>query len=190
VIEGARKQVQAAAGDLRAIRERLLAVQRSIPPSAQEVSPGDLVGEPDGETKIRTVIANGIENCLNPLIDDFDAAADEDVSGAEERSSASIAGLDLGAYTEATRRALYEIVAAEIFGPPRAGFRHGLGRAVHPGSGRAGSGLPLGTLVCRLVEAGAPRQPSGGQEAGDAAARREPASAGNAGLPRGLEETP
>jgi hypothetical protein len=117
VIEGARKQVQAAAGDLRAVRERLLGVQRSIPPSAQEVSPGDLVGEPDGETEIRTVIANGIENCLNPLIEDLDAAADEGVSGTVERSLPSIANLDLGVYAEATRRTLYEIVAAEIFGP-------------------------------------------------------------------------
>jgi hypothetical protein len=76
VIEGARKEMRAAAGDLKSIRYRLSGVLGSIPPSAQETSRGDLEGDPDVETEIRTVIANGIQNCLDPLIDDLLAAAD------------------------------------------------------------------------------------------------------------------
>jgi len=75
VIEGARKELRAAARDLTAIRYRLLGVQASIPPSAQEISRGDLEGEPDVETELRTVIANVIQNCLDPLINDLLAAA-------------------------------------------------------------------------------------------------------------------
>ena len=76
MIEGARKEMRAAAGDLKSIRYRLLGVQASIPPSAQETSPGDLEGEPDAETEIRSVIANGIQNCLDPLIADLLTAAE------------------------------------------------------------------------------------------------------------------
>jgi hypothetical protein len=116
VIEGARKEFRAVVGDLKSIRDRLLGVQASIPPSAQETSLKDLEGEPDAETELRTVIANGLENCLNPLIDDFIAVAGECSPERVEGSSPSLANLDLGVYAEATRRALYEAVAAEIFG--------------------------------------------------------------------------
>ena len=76
MIEGARQEMRAAAGDLKSIRYRLLGVQASIPPSPQETSQGDLAGNPDVETELRTVIANGIQNCLDPLIDDLLAAAE------------------------------------------------------------------------------------------------------------------
>jgi hypothetical protein len=117
VIKGARKEIRAIVEALKSIRYRLLGVQASIPPSAEETSLRDLEGEPDAETELRTVIANGIENCLNPLINELEAVAGE---GSPERvevsGSASLANLDLGVYTEATRRALYELVAAEFFG--------------------------------------------------------------------------
>ncbi|MBW8875934.1 MAG: hypothetical protein JF614_13290 [Acidobacteria bacterium] len=76
LIEGARKEMRAAAGDLKSIRYRLSGVLGSIPPSAQETSRGDLEGDPDVETEIRTVIANAIQDCLDPLIDDLVAAAE------------------------------------------------------------------------------------------------------------------
>ncbi len=90
--------MRASAGDLQSIRYRLLGVQASVPPSAQEISQGDLEGEPDVETEIRSVIANGIRNCLDPLIDDLLAAADyEPESGSvEEDDPRSIAGLVRG----------------------------------------------------------------------------------------------
>ena len=76
MIEGARQEMRAAAGDLKSIRYRLLGVYEGIPPSPQETSQGDLEGYPDVETEIRTVIANGIQNCLDPLINDLLAAAE------------------------------------------------------------------------------------------------------------------
>ena len=116
VIEGARKEMRAAAGDLKSIRYRLSGVQGSLAPSAQETSRGDLEGDPDVETEIRSVIANGIQNCLDPLIDDLLAAAEyRPESGNVEDDSPSIAHLDLSSYSEETRRALYEVVVAENF---------------------------------------------------------------------------
>ncbi|MBW8875682.1 MAG: hypothetical protein JF614_12025 [Acidobacteria bacterium] len=97
MIKGARKEMWAVAGDLTSIRYRLLGVQASVPPSAQETSQGDLDGEPDVETEIRTVIANGIQSCLDPLIDDLLAAADyqpESGSVEEDDDPRSIADLD------------------------------------------------------------------------------------------------
>lgn len=76
VIEGARQEVRAAAGELKSIRYRLLGVHAGIPPSPHEASLEDLEGDPDVEMEIRTVIANGIRNCLDPLIDDLLAAAE------------------------------------------------------------------------------------------------------------------
>lgn len=86
VIEGARQEMRAAAGDLSSIRYRLLGVQAEIPPSPQEASQEDLEGDPDVETEIRTVIANGIKNCLDPLIDDLLAAAEYQSGSPEDES--------------------------------------------------------------------------------------------------------
>jgi len=88
VIESERQEVRAAARDLTAIRYRLLGVQASIPPSAQETSREDLEGDRDVETEMRSVIANGIQNCLDPLIADLLAAAEyQPESGEAERLS-------------------------------------------------------------------------------------------------------
>ena len=84
VIEGARQEMRATVGDLKSIRYRLLGVCAGIPPSPQETSRGDLEGDPDVETEIRTVIANGIQDCLDPLIDDLLAAAEYQPERAEE----------------------------------------------------------------------------------------------------------
>jgi hypothetical protein len=83
MIEGARQEMRATAGDLKSIRYRLLGVHAGIPPSPQEASREDLEGDPDVETELRTVIANGIQNCLDPLIDDLLAAAEYQSGGAE-----------------------------------------------------------------------------------------------------------
>jgi hypothetical protein len=76
IIEAARKEMRAAIENLRSVRTRLAAVEASIPPTAQETSREDLDGDPDVETEIRTVIANGIRNCLDPLIDDLGTAVE------------------------------------------------------------------------------------------------------------------
>lgn len=76
VIEDARKAMRAAAGDLTSIRYRLLGVHASIPPASQETSKEDLEGEIVVETELRTVIAIGIRDCLDPLINDIATAAE------------------------------------------------------------------------------------------------------------------
>ena len=75
VIEGARREFRAAAGDLTSIRYRMLGVHASIPPSSQETSKCDLEGKMDVETEFRNVIACGIQDGLDPLIDDWLNAA-------------------------------------------------------------------------------------------------------------------
>jgi hypothetical protein len=114
VIEGARKALRAAGADLTAVRHRLVGVQASIPPSARETSRGDLEGDPDVATELRTVIANGIQNCLDPLINDVLTAAEYQPDPVAD-DSPSIAHLDLSVFSEATQRALYEVVVADNF---------------------------------------------------------------------------
>ncbi|MFY9820180.1 MAG: hypothetical protein WAM82_02290 [Thermoanaerobaculia bacterium] len=114
VIEGARKEVRAVIEDLKAIRYRLWGVYGSIPPTAQETSRGDLEGDPDVETELRTVIANGVRNGLDPLIDDLETAVEYQPDPAAT-GSPSISHLDLSVFSEATRQGLYEAVAAENF---------------------------------------------------------------------------
>jgi hypothetical protein len=114
IIEGARKEMQAAIADLRSIRTRLVGVEASIPPTAQETSRGDFDGDPDVETELRTVIANGIRNCLDPFIDDLGTAV-EYQPGPVAAGSPSIAHLDLSVFSEETRQALYDLVVADNF---------------------------------------------------------------------------
>ena len=121
VIEGARQELRAAARDLKSIRYRMLGVHASIPPASQETSKGDLAGEMDVETEIRNVIACGIQDSLDPLIDDWLNAASyqperREAAGNAGADSLSIAHLDLSVFSEETRQALYEVVAAENFG--------------------------------------------------------------------------
>ena len=75
VIEDARKAMRSAAEELKSIRYRMLGVRGSIPPSPQEASKGDLEGEMDVATELRNVIACGIQDGLDPLIDDWLNAA-------------------------------------------------------------------------------------------------------------------
>jgi|GEM_PF-1093307 len=114
VIESARKALRAVGADLTAIRHRLMGVQASIPQSPQEISRGDLEGALDVATEMRTVIANGIQNCLDTLIDDILTVAEYQPEPVED-GSPSIADLDLSVFSEATQRALYELVVADNF---------------------------------------------------------------------------
>jgi len=120
VIEGAREELRAAARDLKSIRYRMLGVHASLPPSSQETSKGDLEGEMDVETELRNVIACGIQDGLDPLIDDWLNAANyqPERRGAAcnpEAEPLTIAHLDLSVFSEETRLALYEVVVAENF---------------------------------------------------------------------------
>ncbi len=120
MIEGAREELRAAAKDLKSIRYRMLGVHASIPPSPQETSRGDLAGEMDVETELRNVIACGIQDGLNPLIDDWLNAASyqperREEAGNTEGGLRSIAHLDLSVFSEETRQALYDLVVAENF---------------------------------------------------------------------------
>jgi hypothetical protein len=114
----ARKALRAAGADLTAIRHRLVGIQASIPPSVQETSRGDLEGDMDVATEMRTVIANGIPECLDPLIDDILTAAEYQPDPVED-GSPSIADLDLSVFSEATQQALYEVVVADNFRQPK-----------------------------------------------------------------------
>ncbi len=120
MIEGAREELRAAARDLKSIRYRMLGVHASITPSPQETSRGDLAGEMDVETEIRNVIACGIQDGLNPLIDDWLNAANYQPKRGEaavdtEGGSPSIAHLDLSVFSEETRQALHDLVVVENF---------------------------------------------------------------------------
>jgi hypothetical protein len=75
-IKGAGTELRATARDLTAIRYRLLGVQASIPPSAQETSLEEIQGNPDVGTEMRAVIGGGILDCLDPLIEALLAAAE------------------------------------------------------------------------------------------------------------------
>jgi hypothetical protein len=121
-IEGARQELRSAAEDLKSMRYRLLGVRASIPPTSQETSRGDLKGEMDVETELRNVIACGIQDGLDPLIDDWLNAASyqperREAAGDAGADALSIAHLDLSVFSEATQRELYEVVAAENFRP-------------------------------------------------------------------------
>jgi len=121
----ARKALRAAGADLKAIRHRLVGIQASIPPSAQETSRGDLEGDLDVATEMRTVIANDLQDCLDPLIDDILTAAEYQPEPVED-GSPSIADLDLSVFSEATRQRLYEVVVADNFRQPESAEQAGL----------------------------------------------------------------
>ena len=61
----------AIAAELIALRFRLIGVQASLPPSLQETSEDDLDRDPDPPTELRAALANGLLNCLDPLIRDL-----------------------------------------------------------------------------------------------------------------------
>jgi plasmid stability protein len=71
----ARKQIGRVIETLQAIRYQLIGIQASIPPTRQETSPEDLGSDPDAPTEIRSILANAVQDSLDPLIRDLDAAA-------------------------------------------------------------------------------------------------------------------
>lgn len=80
----ARKQLGRVSETLQAIRYQLIGIQASIPPSRQETSPEDLESDPDAPTEIRSILANAVQDSLDPLIRDLDTAAGyEPRAGAE-----------------------------------------------------------------------------------------------------------
>jgi hypothetical protein len=124
VIKGAREELRGVAGDLSSIRYRLLGVQASIPASPLEASRGDLEGDPDVATELRSAIGVGIHDYLEPLIRGVLRAAEDRPDwgmgrnaemGSAEGDPQSIAHLDLSAYSEETQRALYKLVAQDNF---------------------------------------------------------------------------
>jgi len=60
---------------LRASRRRLHALLDEIRQSALETSDEDIDADPDAATQMRAVIANGLRDCLDPLIRDLRQAA-------------------------------------------------------------------------------------------------------------------
>ncbi len=75
VLELARKQIRRLIEDLQGARYQLIGIQASIPPTRQETSPEDLGSDPDAPTEIRSILANAVQDSLDPLIRDLGAAA-------------------------------------------------------------------------------------------------------------------
>jgi hypothetical protein len=74
-VELARTQLGPLIESLRAIRNQLMEIQESIPPTSQETSPEDLESEPDAPTEIRALLGNAVRDRLDPLISDLITAA-------------------------------------------------------------------------------------------------------------------
>jgi hypothetical protein len=68
VINDAKQELRSIAERLSSIRYRMLGVQASIPASPQETSLGDLEGDLDETTELRSTIGVGIHDYLEPLI--------------------------------------------------------------------------------------------------------------------------
>jgi hypothetical protein len=120
VIEGAKHEMRSAGRDLLSIRYRLLGVRASILPTSEEISKGDLTGDLDVETKLRIVIDCNVQDHLDPLIEGILKGASDQRETREATGNAealSIAHLDFSVFSEETRQRLYEVVAAENFGP-------------------------------------------------------------------------
>ena len=73
-IEVARMQLRDIVHDLDAIKYRLLGVQASLPPGAEELDRFREVDAPDAVTILRTAIACVLKDYLAPLIHDLEAA--------------------------------------------------------------------------------------------------------------------
>ena len=80
----ARQQIRRMVEDLRGDRYQLIGIQASIPPTRQETSPEDLAGDPDASTELRSILANAIQDSLDPLIRDLETAAGYEPRVAEE----------------------------------------------------------------------------------------------------------
>jgi hypothetical protein len=71
----AKAQIGRMVESLYAIRYQLIGIQVSIPPTRQETSPEDLGNDPDAPTGIRAILANVLQDSLDPLIRDLETAA-------------------------------------------------------------------------------------------------------------------
>lgn len=74
-LEMEKRQIRRVMDDLRGSRYQLIGIQASIPPTRQETSPEDLGSDPDAPTQVRSILANSIQDKLDPLIRDLDIAA-------------------------------------------------------------------------------------------------------------------
>ena len=72
----ARAQIRRLIESLQGTRYQLIGIQVSIPPTPQETSPEDLGSDPDAPTEIRSILANAIQDSLDPLIRDLRTAAE------------------------------------------------------------------------------------------------------------------
>lgn len=79
----ARQQIRRVRETLQDARYRLIGVQASIPPTRQEASPEDLEGDPDAPTGLRSMLANAIQDSLDPLIRDLNTAVGYEPGTAE-----------------------------------------------------------------------------------------------------------
>ena len=73
-VERAREQLGPVIESLLAIRNQLVGIQESVPPTSQETSPEDLE-ELDAPTEIRAILGNVLRDRLDPLIRDLITAA-------------------------------------------------------------------------------------------------------------------
>lgn len=71
----ARRHIGRLSEHLRGVRYQLIGIQASIPPTRQETSPEDLESDPDAPTEIRSILANAVQDSLDPLIRDLETAA-------------------------------------------------------------------------------------------------------------------
>jgi hypothetical protein len=74
----ARAQMRRVIDGLQGTRYQLIGIQASIPPTLQETSPEDLGGDADAPTELRSIIANAIQDSLDPLIRDLGTAAEHE----------------------------------------------------------------------------------------------------------------
>jgi hypothetical protein len=84
-VELARKQLGPVIESLRAIRNQLVEIQESIPPTSQETSSEDLEGEPDAATEVRAILGNAVRDRLDPLIRDLITVAKRKSKGCKGR---------------------------------------------------------------------------------------------------------
>jgi hypothetical protein len=75
-IEAARAALRVVVADLRYVRERLVTLHASIPPSPEELADADMPDELDVLTEIRMVAVIVLDDRLDPLIQTLTAAAE------------------------------------------------------------------------------------------------------------------
>lgn len=120
-VQEAREGLRRAARDLQDVFNRLAGIHAALPASPRETSQEDLGPEADVLTEMRAVIRCVSRDCLGPALRDLLAAvAFRSSSPPVARGGRMPPGLDLGTESEETRKALYDIVVQDNFGPPAA----------------------------------------------------------------------